>query len=1078
MGSASSKFRKHLQKCDEYAALQVFQNTPELRRTLDPNCSYGDSLQHNTPLHLAAKHAMKPLLRIFLNELGGNPNKKNGSNKTALHLACQGNLIRSLSTQERRAACVSLILQWRGPLLANGEEERINLSAVDEEGNTSLHYAAATGLKKCVELLSGHGAPLFIENNDKDTACDLAERAEHEDIAHFLESKMLFSTDSGCTSLENDFCCENLEDYTGLRQQDLQEAKDQLLVETADMLHVPLFTAEALLRNYEWSRETLLEAWVSDPVACCQKSGVQPPPSALQQLSTASVLDIQSEDEYLNKAITSVNNIDSAKKEFLCEICASFITKDKDPVHVPCLHNFCQSCWKGYLTVKIQDGDAHSIMCPAYKCPHLVPVDVIEKLVSPEMVRRYLQFDIEAFVESNPNIKWCPFPGCGQAVRLPENEITTPEFVAIPNTSPPSPVSHAVDCGNGHYFCWECLSEAHAPCDCDRWREWHAKIAEIKPEELRTTCARTEDAANCLWLVTNSKPCPSCKSPIQKNEGCNHMKCSKCKHDFCWVCLESWKRHSSATGGYFRCNRYDAVHKAEERTGMLICEAEAKNKQMQELKRFVHYYTRFKNHENSHKLEEPLLDVIREKIEILTSNVDDPVAAELETRFLEEAVRELLRARRVLCGSYVYGYYLEDNGYNKTIFEFMQHDLEEAAEKLSEMVARPYLRTPRDKIIQSTIYCRRKRHEFVTAVSKGLIPPETPPSLRRTKHRRYPGLMGIDSVEDEQISQAIMASLWDMDPQNPWVKDVQGRHSNLSAIYDWPDCDSDDSEAYAHNALTVSILGVCARKGCQKARARNPRTGTLHEYCSLQCLQNYTEGVEDRNHLTYELDYSMDLLIALEMSRLQMIEDMNRVQLSRTESTVKVTEDTYQNDMNNATPVKHNAVISNTISACATTNTTTTISVSENQEKEPHESTEKEVFEDPKSCDNQQVTSSDSLEHFMLETAVPPPEEFRGDDQTFWNPSESLLEPQPNVCAGHGETTSDLTFLANLQFFMKGSEEDCPYSLKNLSQENNTAEKIQKNLPSYSQDYNLVNEGCHVDQSTNNDQPNEEELLQ
>ncbi|XP_022243992.1 ankyrin repeat and IBR domain-containing protein 1-like isoform X2 [Limulus polyphemus] len=1007
MGSASSKFRKHLQKCDEYAALQVFQNTPELRRTLDPNCSYGDSLQHNTPLHLAAKHAMKPLLRIFLNELGGNPNKKNGSNKTALHLACQGNLIRSLSTQERRAACVSLILQWRGPLLANGEEERINLSAVDEEGNTSLHYAAATGLKKCVELLSGHGAPLFIENNDKDTACDLAERAEHEDIAHFLESKMLFSTDSGCTSLENDFCCENLEDYTGLRQQDLQEAKDQLLVETADMLHVPLFTAEALLRNYEWSRETLLEAWVSDPVACCQKSGVQPPPSALQQLSTASVLDIQSEDEYLNKAITSVNNIDSAKKEFLCEICASFITKDKDPVHVPCLHNFCQSCWKGYLTVKIQDGDAHSIMCPAYKCPHLVPVDVIEKLVSPEMVRRYLQFDIEAFVESNPNIKWCPFPGCGQAVRLPENEITTPEFVAIPNTSPPSPVSHAVDCGNGHYFCWECLSEAHAPCDCDRWREWHAKIAEIKPEELRTTCARTEDAANCLWLVTNSKPCPSCKSPIQKNEGCNHMKCSKCKHDFCWVCLESWKRHSSATGGYFRCNRYDAVHKAEERTGMLICEAEAKNKQMQELKRFVHYYTRFKNHENSHK-----------------------------------------------------------------------HDLEEAAEKLSEMVARPYLRTPRDKIIQSTIYCRRKRHEFVTAVSKGLIPPETPPSLRRTKHRRYPGLMGIDSVEDEQISQAIMASLWDMDPQNPWVKDVQGRHSNLSAIYDWPDCDSDDSEAYAHNALTVSILGVCARKGCQKARARNPRTGTLHEYCSLQCLQNYTEGVEDRNHLTYELDYSMDLLIALEMSRLQMIEDMNRVQLSRTESTVKVTEDTYQNDMNNATPVKHNAVISNTISACATTNTTTTISVSENQEKEPHESTEKEVFEDPKSCDNQQVTSSDSLEHFMLETAVPPPEEFRGDDQTFWNPSESLLEPQPNVCAGHGETTSDLTFLANLQFFMKGSEEDCPYSLKNLSQENNTAEKIQKNLPSYSQDYNLVNEGCHVDQSTNNDQPNEEELLQ
>ena len=40
------------------------------------------------------------------------------------------------------------------------------------------------------------------------------------------------------------------EAYSGLRAQDLQEAKDQLLVETSDMLRIPLFTAEALLRNH------------------------------------------------------------------------------------------------------------------------------------------------------------------------------------------------------------------------------------------------------------------------------------------------------------------------------------------------------------------------------------------------------------------------------------------------------------------------------------------------------------------------------------------------------------------------------------------------------------------------------------------------------------------------------------------------------------------------------------------------------------------------------------------------------------------------------------------------------------
>lgn len=62
----------------------------------------------------------------------------------------------------------------------------------------------------------------------------------------------------------------------------------------------------------------------------------------------------------------------------------------------------------------------------------------------------------QAFVDSNPNIKWCPFPGCGRAVKLPEvadgttvSGVTSPRHSKIPNDT-----SRAVDCGNGHYFCW------------------------------------------------------------------------------------------------------------------------------------------------------------------------------------------------------------------------------------------------------------------------------------------------------------------------------------------------------------------------------------------------------------------------------------------------------------------------------------------------------------------------------------------------------------------------------------------------------------------------------------------------
>lgn len=64
---------------------------------------------------------------------------------------------------------------------------------------------------------------------------------------------------------------------------------------------------------------------------------------------------------------------------------------------------------------------------------------------------------------------------------------------------------------------------------CENWTRWQAKVAETRPEELKSTCIESEDAANCYWLVTNCKSCPNCKSPIQKNEGCNHMKCYKCR---------------------------------------------------------------------------------------------------------------------------------------------------------------------------------------------------------------------------------------------------------------------------------------------------------------------------------------------------------------------------------------------------------------------------------------------------------------------------------------------------------------------------------------------------------------------
>ena len=59
-----------------------------------------------------------------------------------------------------------------------------------------------------------------------------------------------------------------------------------------------------------------------------------------------------------------------------------------------------------------------------------------------------------------------------------------------------------------------------------------------------------------------------------------------------------------------------------------------------------------------------------------------------DTQFYEDGVWELTKLRSVLCGSYVYGYYMTEDQVNRTVFESLQTELEVATEHLSEIIAR------------------------------------------------------------------------------------------------------------------------------------------------------------------------------------------------------------------------------------------------------------------------------------------------------------------------------------------------------------------------------------------------------
>ena len=55
---------------------------------------------------------------------------------------------------------------------------------------------------------------------------------------------------------------------------------------------------------------------------------------------------------------------------------------------------------------------------------------------------------------------------------------------------------------------------------------------------------------------------------------------------------------------------------------------------------------------------------------------------------------------------------------------FFQDEVEQFTEYLSQMIARPYLKTPRARVIQATRKLARKRKEFLSAIKRGLIPPD------------------------------------------------------------------------------------------------------------------------------------------------------------------------------------------------------------------------------------------------------------------------------------------------------------------------------------------------------------------
>jgi len=274
------------------------------------------------------------------------------------------------------------------------------------------------------------------------------------------------------------------------------------------------------------------------------------------------------------------------------------------------------------------------------------------------------------YVDDKDNLRWCPAPNCVYTV---ECEIKDRELSKIVPT---------VHCDCGHFFCFGCSLNDHQPAPCSLVKKWLKK------------CEDDSETAN--WISANTKECPKCHSTIEKNGGCNHMTCRKCRHEFCWMCMGVWSEHGTS---WYNCNRF------EERSGSEARDAQAKSRQS--LERYLHYYNRYANHEQSAKLDKDIYLKTEKKMTQLQMSTG---MSWIEVQFLDSASQALQQCRQTLKWTYSFAYYLARNNLTE-IFEDNQKDLEMAVENLSEMFEKPIEQLENLKVdmMDKTSYCNKRR---------------------------------------------------------------------------------------------------------------------------------------------------------------------------------------------------------------------------------------------------------------------------------------------------------------------------------------------------------------------------------
>ncbi|CAH8519137.1 unnamed protein product [Schistosoma turkestanicum] len=412
-----------------------------------------------------------------------------------------------------------------------------------------------------------------------------------------------------------------------------------------------------LLHNPVFKQGSSKSCTSSSPISTIHFSSSSSSPAAVTATPTVnnSVFDVWSDNSHDKNCDFLTNN------------------KTNGLFGLSCGHRFCPDCWRSYLTIKIEEGSSVEIKCMSVGCNVLVIEDFLLTLLKNSPVKdKYLNLLFQRMVESHPSLRFCVGLNC-------------PVFICALE----EPKARRVQCERCHAeFCFMCSEAYHAPTSCATLKHWLVKCR--------------DDSGTANYMTAHTKDCPSCHVCIEKNEGCNHMKCSICHYEFCWVCLGVWKSHDAE---YYFCSKYQENPDAAKES--------VRTRARESLERYMFYYERWENHERSLRLEHDQRARIQTRI---NEKVLKKEGTWIDWQYLLLAADTLRNCRYTLKYTYPHAFYGEKLE-RKELFEYQQALLEAEVEDLSWKIEHAEI-TDRADLQNKMDICEKHRltllQEFLT----------------------------------------------------------------------------------------------------------------------------------------------------------------------------------------------------------------------------------------------------------------------------------------------------------------------------------------------------------------------------